>query len=139
MFCFGKGRPLPPVFLQVFIPKVVKVICFDRDSQVFILRGLGEGLSEAWWGAERACEAGRDTGASSLNCNITLVVTICQELNKRPGLKELVARSNQAIPVVMNITPFNNQSKLMLSTMLLKFQVLACTLFRPLPKHRRTK
>jgi hypothetical protein len=33
--------PHPPwVFLQVFIPQGVKVLCFDTLLQVFILKGL---------------------------------------------------------------------------------------------------
>ena len=34
------GAPPPPVFSQVFILKVVKVLCFDTLLQVFILKGL---------------------------------------------------------------------------------------------------
>jgi hypothetical protein len=29
-----------PYFLQVFIPKELKVICFDTDLEVLILKGL---------------------------------------------------------------------------------------------------
>src|SRR5712671_1470210 len=36
----GLGAPPPPVFSQVFILKVVKVLCFDTLLQVFILKGL---------------------------------------------------------------------------------------------------
>ena len=32
------GYPPPPVFSQVFILKVVKVLCFDTLLQVFILK-----------------------------------------------------------------------------------------------------
>src|SRR6266853_2826062 len=38
--CYPRGRYPLPCFSQVFILKVVKVLCFDTLLQVFILKGL---------------------------------------------------------------------------------------------------
>ena len=35
-----RGGPPPPVFAEVFILKGDEVVCFDTDSQVFILKVL---------------------------------------------------------------------------------------------------
>jgi hypothetical protein len=37
---FVEVRPLPPGFAQVFILKEVKVLCFDTDLEVFILKAV---------------------------------------------------------------------------------------------------
>jgi hypothetical protein len=41
---WAQGIP-PPGFSQVFILNVVKVLCFDTDLQVFILKGLSGGIN----------------------------------------------------------------------------------------------
>src|SRR6266852_5312337 len=38
------AAPPPPLFSQVFILKVVKVLCFDTDLQVFILKQVSSAI-----------------------------------------------------------------------------------------------
>lgn len=65
-------------FLQVFILKPVKVVCFDTDSQVFILRELAKNGFEVRTGPEKTCETWRDMTASSFDIHVTLLAISCQ-------------------------------------------------------------
>jgi coenzyme F420-reducing hydrogenase delta subunit len=42
---WAAGGTPPPVFSQVFILKIVKVLCFDTLLQVFILKALSHALA----------------------------------------------------------------------------------------------
>src|SRR6266404_7037413 len=65
------GLPTPPpVFSQVFILKVVKVLCFDTLLQVFILKGLTgkhniRPASPSWSGGCEVFSFGKESGVGS--------------------------------------------------------------------------
>jgi hypothetical protein len=60
----------------VFIPKAVKVVCFDTDSPVFILQELAKHGFEVRTGPEKACKAEWDMTASSLTSMLPYLLPV---------------------------------------------------------------
>lgn len=58
----GRGTPSPPGFAEVFILKGDEVVCFDTDSQVFIVKVLKGKTHLGWAGDTVRVEVEPHTG-----------------------------------------------------------------------------
>ena len=70
------SRGPPGGFAEVFIPKGVKVVCFDADLHVLILKGVAEGGGGPQAGRWRANFTGNDS-TDTVTCQVTVLGLEC--------------------------------------------------------------